>query len=91
MFKNEQAIHPRQDRIHIHLSLSQFSFCPVGLFTIFNLTQIDVDNNDTSEKLSRFLSRKFSQMVYVSCSLMLSEEEERTLLSTLIERIALFL
>mgnify|MGYP006875291956 FL=1 len=30
-------------------------------------------------------------MVYVSCSLMLSEEEERTLLSTLIERIALFL
>ena len=30
-------------------------------------------------------------MVYVSCSLMLSEEEERALLSTLIERIALFL
>ena len=56
-----------------------------------SLIGIDVDNNDTSEKLSRFLSRKFSQMVYVICSLMLSEEEERTLLSTLIERIALFL
>ena len=56
-----------------------------------SLIGIYVDNNDTSEKLSRFLSRKFSQMVYVSCSLMLSEEEERTLLSTLIERIALFL
>ena len=67
------------------------SFCPVGLLIVFSLTRIGVDNNDTSEKLSRFLSRKFSQMVYVSCSLMLSEEEERTLLSTLIERIALFL
>ena len=52
---------------------------------------IEIDNNDFSERLSVILSRKFACMVYVSCSLILSEDEESQLVSTLITRVSEFL
>ena len=52
---------------------------------------VEVDNNDFSERLSVILSRKFACMVYVSCSLILSEDEESQLVSTLLSRVSEFL
>ena len=49
---------------------------------------IEVDNNDFSERLSRLLSKKFSKLVYVSCGLSFSEEEEETLRSALVTQLA---
>lgn len=62
------------------------------LVTISSLGDgLESDNNDLSEKISRILSRKFSYMVYTSCSINLSLEEEQQLISTLLTRVAEFL
>ena len=52
---------------------------------------VDIDNNDVSERLSQVLARRLKRIVYVSCSLQLSDIEESTLRSTLIERLTTFL
>ena len=52
---------------------------------------VEIDNNDISERLALFLSKKLNYLVYVSCAVTLSDIEETTLRSTLSERLPSFL
>lgn len=59
-----------------------------SIFSILFNYLIEIDNNDISERLSRIIAKKFNKLVYVSCGLHFSEEEEEILRSTLVDQLS---